>query len=89
MVAYHWRSALDLARAAGDDDGELAKRARLALREAGDRAFGLNAFPAAAEYYEAALALWPPEDSKRPALLFSFAHAPRWRSTSDGSLRSR
>ena len=75
MVAYHWRSALDLVRAAGDDDGELAERARLALREAGDRAFGLNAFPAAAEYYEDALALWPPEDSKRPALLFSFAHA--------------
>ena len=75
MVAYHWRSALDLARAAGNDDGELAERARLALREAGDRAFGLNAFPAAAKYYEDALALWPPEDPDRPALLFAFAHA--------------
>ena len=75
MVAYHWRSALDLARAAGDDDGELAERARLALREAGDRAFGLNAFAAAEEYYEDALALWPPEDPDRPTLLFAFARA--------------
>ena len=49
-----------------------AERARLALREAGDRAFGLNAFPAAAEYYEDALALWPPEDPERPALALRF-----------------
>ncbi len=74
-VAYHWRSALDLGRAAGNDDGELAERARLALREAGDRASGLNAFAVAAKYYEDALALSPPDDPDRPTLLFAFARA--------------
>ena len=44
MLAYHWRSALELVRASGGDDDELVERTRLALREAGDRAFALNSF---------------------------------------------
>jgi class 3 adenylate cyclase/tetratricopeptide (TPR) repeat protein len=59
MLAHHYRSALDLARAAGRDTAELAPRARTALQRAGDRASALNAFPAAVDYYQAALALWP------------------------------
>ena len=75
MLAYHYTSALEFAGAAGAETGELVDRARGALREAGDRAFGLNAFPAAARFYERALELWPDTDSDRARLLFSFAQA--------------
>ena len=75
MLAYHWRSALELARAAGQVDDELTEHARIALREAGDRAFALNAYPAAQKYYEDALVLWSDEDPERPEVLFSRAHA--------------
>ncbi len=75
MRAYHWRSALDLSRASGTDDDELLTKARLALRDAGDRAFGLNNHAAAAALYEDALDLWPAEDSERPELLFRHARA--------------
>ena len=56
---YHWRSALELASASGSETSELEERTRLTLAEAGNRAFSLNAFPAAAKYYDDALALWP------------------------------
>src|SRR5258708_40307111 len=56
------------------DTGELAERTRFALRGAGDRAFALNAYDAAENYYEEALVLWP-NDEERPALLFRRAHA--------------
>ena len=59
MLAHHYLNALDLARAAHRDTADLAARARTALHRAGDRAFALNAFAAAAGYYRAALALWP------------------------------
>jgi class 3 adenylate cyclase/tetratricopeptide (TPR) repeat protein len=75
MLAHHWRSALELARAAGGDGADLADRARLALREAGDRAFALNAFASAERYYDEALELWPEGDSERPDLLFRRARA--------------
>jgi len=75
MLAYHWRSALELARAAGQDDDELTDRARLALREAGDRAFALNAFAPADAYYAEALMLWSDTDPDRPSLLFRRAQA--------------
>ena len=45
MLAHHYAAALDYARATGQDVEPLAERARIALREAGDRAFALNAFP--------------------------------------------
>ena len=44
MLAHHYSSALEFARAAGQDVEPLAERARLALREAGDRAYGLSAW---------------------------------------------
>jgi class 3 adenylate cyclase/tetratricopeptide (TPR) repeat protein len=75
LLAFHWSSALELARAAGQDHGDLMERARLALREAGNRAFALNAYPAAEKYYEDALGLWPSADPDRPELLFRRAHA--------------
>jgi tetratricopeptide (TPR) repeat protein len=50
--------------------GARPPRPRLALRDAGDRALSLNAFPPAARYFRAALDLWPPADPERPSLLF-------------------
>jgi class 3 adenylate cyclase/tetratricopeptide (TPR) repeat protein len=75
LLAFHWQSALELARAAGQDTSELATPVRLALRAAGDRAFAVNAYPGAAAYYGDALALWPDDDGERPELLFRFARA--------------
>ncbi len=69
MLAHHYSTALELARAAGAAEGDLVQKTRLALREAGDRSFGLNAYPAAASYDERALELWP-DDEERPQLLY-------------------
>jgi class 3 adenylate cyclase/tetratricopeptide (TPR) repeat protein len=74
MRAHHWRSALELAQASGRDDEALVERTRLALRDAGDRAFALNSFAAAASYYSDALALWP-DDGTRAELVFARAEA--------------
>jgi class 3 adenylate cyclase/tetratricopeptide (TPR) repeat protein len=75
MLAHHWRSALDLARAAGDADEGLVRRARLALRDAGDRASALNIHATAATQYDDALALWPEDDAEWANLLFRRARA--------------
>jgi len=72
MLAHHYLAALELARASGADTVALTERARLALREAGDRASRLGAFPAAERFYAAALDLWPQDDPDRPALLLTF-----------------
>jgi class 3 adenylate cyclase/tetratricopeptide (TPR) repeat protein len=78
MLAYHYSSALEFARAAGADTAALSERARLALREAGDRAYALAAYPAARSFYERAVELWPHDDPGRPQLLFSYARAVEW-----------
>src|SRR5918996_1662047 len=70
MLAHHYLSALELARAVGAPPEALADRARVALSEAGDRALALNAFSAAERYFREALALWPAEDAGRPDLLY-------------------
>ncbi len=75
MLAYHWGSALELARATGTNGVTLVDRTRVALRDAGDRAFGLNAFATAISYYEEALTLWPDDDGELAQLLFRRAHA--------------
>ncbi|MGH3110742.1 MAG: ATP-binding protein [Gaiellaceae bacterium] len=75
MLAYHWSSALELSRAAAQETGDLAERARLALRAAGDRAAALNAFRAAERYYAQALELWPSGDPERAALVFRHARS--------------
>jgi DNA-binding SARP family transcriptional activator/class 3 adenylate cyclase len=68
LLAHHYGRALELARAAGQPTGELAERARQALRHAGDRVTSLGAHVTAARYYTEALAIWPPDDPERPAL---------------------
>jgi class 3 adenylate cyclase/tetratricopeptide (TPR) repeat protein len=75
MLAHHYLSALELTRATGEDAADLADPARLALREAGDRALSLNAFAAAERFYGAALDLWPKDDPERPRLLLRLGRA--------------
>jgi class 3 adenylate cyclase len=76
MLAHHYLSALDLARAAHRDAAVLAPRARPVLQGAGDHAFALNAFAAAAGFYREALALWPEDAQKQRAdLLYPLALA--------------
>jgi tetratricopeptide (TPR) repeat protein len=75
LLAHHLQAALAYARAAGQDTGGLTARARLALRDAGDRALELNAFAAAARWYAAALELWPADDAERPGLLLQLGKA--------------
>jgi class 3 adenylate cyclase/tetratricopeptide (TPR) repeat protein len=70
MVAHHYVRALELAQAAGHEVESFAGRARIALREAGDRAAALNAHTQAANYYSDALELVHSDDSERFALLF-------------------
>jgi class 3 adenylate cyclase/tetratricopeptide (TPR) repeat protein len=72
LRAHHYVSALETLRA-GADAADLRLSARLALREAGDRAASLNAFETAVRDYERALALWPEDDPERPRLLLSLA----------------
>ncbi|HKB20644.1 MAG TPA: AAA family ATPase, partial [Gaiellaceae bacterium] len=75
MLAHHYLTALELDHAAGVDAGDLANRARFRLREAGDRAHALSAFPAAGRFYSAAIDLWPADDDARADLLFRHARA--------------
>jgi class 3 adenylate cyclase/tetratricopeptide (TPR) repeat protein len=76
MLAHHYLSALEYARVAGAVLSEdITGRAGLALRDAGDREFGLNAFAAAKRYYEAALDLWSTESADRSRILFRRAQA--------------
>ena len=74
MLAHHYLAAIEYARSAGRADPELKDAARFALRDAGERAFALNAFPAAARFYERALELWPENDA-RARLLLQLGHA--------------
>jgi class 3 adenylate cyclase/tetratricopeptide (TPR) repeat protein len=71
MLAHHYRKALELAGAAGQETGDLAARAWPALTVAGDRAFALHAYPAAARFYEEALELVPAGVPDRAQLLFA------------------
>ena len=75
MLASHYSRALEYARAAGSENGELSERARIALRDAGDRAYSLQAWPAAARFYTQALELWPEEDPSLPHLHFRCGRA--------------
>ncbi|HEY6835524.1 MAG TPA: adenylate/guanylate cyclase domain-containing protein [Gaiellaceae bacterium] len=75
-LAHHYLSALEIARAAGQDVAELAPRARVALAEAGDRARRLSSYGASLTFYRGALELWP-ESAKeeRADLLYRLAFA--------------
>jgi DNA-binding SARP family transcriptional activator/tetratricopeptide (TPR) repeat protein len=57
LLAHHYLSALDYARAAGEDIAEQSERARLVLRVAGERAIRLSANDRAVEYFTRAIEL--------------------------------
>jgi class 3 adenylate cyclase/tetratricopeptide (TPR) repeat protein len=76
MLAHHYLEALDLRRAARQSEpSALVERARLAARDAGDRALSLGSLAAARLFYEAALDLWPSDDQERFELLLSYARS--------------
>ncbi len=76
MLAHHYLEALRLRRAAGQKlPSELVDRARVAARDAGDRALALGAYATAARFYEEALELWPTDDASRPDLLLAYGRS--------------
>jgi len=76
LIAHHYIAALELLGAAGAElSPELVGRGRLALRRAGERAAALNGFAPAAEYYRAALALWPAGTPDHALMLFGLARS--------------
>ncbi len=76
MLAHHYLSAIELARAAGISLGDLPEAAA-ALRDAGERAYALNAFAAAARFYEAAVGLLPESDTERALVALRWGSALR------------
>ncbi len=75
MLAHHYGAALEFARASGQETRELTEHTRLALRDAAERAFSLNALPSALRLFEQALDLWPEEDEEWPLLVVRHAQA--------------
>jgi predicted ATPase/class 3 adenylate cyclase len=74
MLAHHYLEAIGLRRAAAQEPGAtVTERARLAARDAGDRALSLGSYRAAGRFYESALELWPRDDPERPELLLAYA----------------
>jgi class 3 adenylate cyclase len=68
LLAHHLTAAHEL----GID---VVRRARLALRAAGERSAALGAWPAAERYFAQALELWPADDRERPRLQAAHARA--------------
>jgi class 3 adenylate cyclase/tetratricopeptide (TPR) repeat protein len=76
MLAYHYGSALDLARAADTQLPDVLPRSRTAFHAAGDRAQALAAHAAAARFYERSLALYGVgEREGRADVLFKLGRA--------------
>jgi DNA-binding SARP family transcriptional activator/class 3 adenylate cyclase/tetratricopeptide (TPR) repeat protein len=78
LLAHHYTSALEYARFARQDTATLEERARLVLRDAGDHALTLYAFPAAVRFFRSATELWPADDPDRPHLLLSLGKSLFW-----------
>jgi len=87
MLAYHYHCAYELTRATRGDVADLADRARYALRDAGDRALALHAFPAAADTFKKAREIWPAADPERPALLLRLGKSVYYAETRPGEFR--
>jgi DNA-binding SARP family transcriptional activator/class 3 adenylate cyclase len=78
LLAHHYGSALEFARLAHQEIGPLEERARVALRNAGEHALTLYAFPGAVRLFRRALELWPSDDPERPHLLLSVGKSLFW-----------
>ena len=68
-LAHHFGAALEFARASGQETAELETRARLAFRDAGERALALSAIPTARHFFAKSLELWPETDDDWPSLV--------------------
>jgi class 3 adenylate cyclase/tetratricopeptide (TPR) repeat protein len=75
LIAHHYLSALELARATRRPTAALEERARLAAVEAGARAATLAAHATAARLLEAALELTPKDHPSRATLLLQLGQA--------------
>jgi class 3 adenylate cyclase/tetratricopeptide (TPR) repeat protein len=75
MLAHHYHEALTLSKAAGLDTTALREPARKAFAQAAERAYGLNAYLAAIELGNEALALTPEDAPERAPLLLLVAYA--------------
>ncbi|HEY5872793.1 MAG TPA: adenylate/guanylate cyclase domain-containing protein [Gaiellaceae bacterium] len=69
LLAHHYIAVLEYS----EPDAPLVTRAARSLGEAGDRAWALNAYPAAAAFYHRALEIAP--DEERGHLLFGLGNA--------------
>jgi class 3 adenylate cyclase/tetratricopeptide (TPR) repeat protein len=78
LLAHHYAQALEYARLARQETGTLTERARLALRDAGERALAVYAYPAAIAFFRQALELWPAEDRARAQVLFDLGKSLFW-----------
>ena len=78
LLAHHYLEALEYARAAGRDTAGLADPARVALRDAGERATALGAYQSATRYFRAALDVASDDDPERAELLFQQGSAQFW-----------
>jgi tetratricopeptide (TPR) repeat protein len=83
MLALHYTSAYENALAANADTGSLMEGARTSLRDAGDRALGLNAFGVAERHYREAIDLWTEDDVEWPGLLLRLGRS-RYYAYTDG-----
>jgi class 3 adenylate cyclase/tetratricopeptide (TPR) repeat protein len=75
MLAHHYLQALELTAAAGGSSEAFAAAARGALADAGDRAFALNAYDAAARFFRVALDLVSDDDPGRGRLLYALGRS--------------
>jgi class 3 adenylate cyclase/tetratricopeptide (TPR) repeat protein len=76
MLAHHYMSALELDRATGRAvDASFAARALDSMRDAGDRAYSLNAWSKASSFYASALDLAAPGSGERARLLFDLGRS--------------
>ena len=66
MLAHHYLQALELDAATGGTTEAFAGAAREALTDAGDRAFALHAYDAAARFFRAASSCCRQDDPRRP-----------------------
>jgi class 3 adenylate cyclase len=75
MLAHHYHEALSLAEAAGIDGSSMREPARKAFAQAAERAYGLNAYLAAIQLGNEALALTPEDAPERAPLQLLVAYA--------------
>ena len=73
LLAHHYEAVLALTP--GDVDTGLARRARQAFVDAGNRAVAFNAFGPAVAFYRSAVSLLPGDDPNRGQLLFRLGRA--------------